>query len=198
MDAEAQAKAFEPFFTTKGPRKGTGLGLYSVYGIVQNHGGQISLSSEPGSGTTFDIWFPVMQTPASRRRQMSMEAPIHGHGTVLIVDDEKIIRQTLSTMLSRLGYRTHIASGGREALTFLESGRRVDLVLLDIVMEDMDGAETFRRIRKLEQPPHVLLMSGQAEQVSVEDLIQEGARGFLAKPFTLRGLSRKVRFALQG
>jgi CheY-like chemotaxis protein len=102
-------------------------------------------------------------------------------------------------MLSRLGYRTLSAEGGEEALEILKSSKeKVDLVLLDIVMQGMDGAETFRRIRKLKRPPHVLFMSGQAEQVNLEHLLQQGARGFLPKPFTLRGLSRKVRFALQG
>ena len=127
-----------------------------------------------------------------------MGAPLLGHGTILIVDDEKIIRQTLATMLSRLGYRTLTAESGEEALAQLSSGNGVDLVLLDIVMQGMSGSDTFREIRKMNRPPHVLLMSGQTQQVNVEDLIQEGARGFLQKPFTLRGLSRKVRFALQG
>jgi len=199
MDTQTSMKAFEPFFTTKSTGKGTGLGLYSVYGIVQSHGGQINLSSEPGEGTTFDLYFPVLEQKLSRRKHMSMGVPVHGHGTILIVDDEKIIRQTLATMLSRLGYNTIIAEGGREALEHLGAGGDgIDLVLLDMVMEDMSGAETFREIRKMKNPPHVLLMSGQMQQVNVEHLIQEGARGFLSKPFTLRGLSRKIRFALQG
>ncbi len=199
MDTQTSMKAFEPFFTTKSSGKGTGLGLYSVYGIVQSHGGQINLSTERDQGTTFDLYFPVPEKRRHRRKHRSMGAPLHGHGTILIVDDEKIIRQTLATMLSRLGYVTHAVEGGQEALDHLATnGNHVDLVLLDIVMQGMDGAETFREIRKMKRPPHVLLMSGQAQQVNVEDLIQEGARGFLAKPFTLRGLSRKVRFALQG
>jgi PAS domain S-box-containing protein len=198
MDAVTSSRAFEPFFTTKAPGKGTGLGLYSVYGIVTSHGGQVTLSSEEGEGTTFDLFFPVREMRAARRKQTSMGVPVQGHGTVLVVDDEKIIRQTLATMLSRLGYRALVAEGGRQALEILGNGERVDLVLLDIVMEEMDGAATFQLIRKLERPPHVLLMSGQAEQMSVENLIQGGARGFLSKPFTLRGLSRKVQFALQG
>lgn len=199
MDTVTSMRAFEPFFTTKASGKGTGLGLYSVYGIVQGHGGQVTLSSEPGQGTTFDLYFPIADEHQPRRRQHSMGMTIQGYGTVLIVDDEKIIRQTLSTMLSRLGYSTLVAESGAEALEILASGSgRVDLVILDIVMEEMDGVETFRRIRRLPAPPHVLLMSGQAEQQSVESLLQDGARGFLSKPFTLRGLSRKVRFALQG
>jgi PAS domain S-box-containing protein len=199
MDTQTSMRAFEPFFTTKSSGKGTGLGLYSVYGIVQGHGGQINLSSEPGEGTTFDIYFPVLEQKRRRKRLKSMGAPLHGHGTILIVDDEKIICQTLANMLSRLGYSTITAGGGREALEHLgEGGNGIDLVLLDVVMQDMDGAETFREIRKMKDPPHVLLMSGQTQQVNVEHLIQEGARGFLSKPFTLRGLSRKIRFALQG
>jgi two-component system cell cycle sensor histidine kinase/response regulator CckA len=199
MDTVTSMRAFEPFFTTKGSGKGTGLGLYSVYGIVQGHGGQITLSSEPGEGTTFDLYFPLPDQGPARKRQQSMGMAVQGYGTVLIVDDEKIIRQTLSTMLSRLGYQTLVAEGGQEALDVLSSrSDKVDLVILDIVMEGMDGVETFRRIRMLPSPPHVLLMSGQAEQRSVENLLQDGARGFLSKPFTLRGLSRKVRFALQG
>lgn len=199
MDTQTSMKAFEPFFTTKSTGKGTGLGLYSVYGIVQSHGGQINLSSELEQGTTFDLYFPALEQQLHRRKQMSMGAVVHGHGTILIVDDEKIICQTLATMLSRLGYSTITASSGREALEHLgDGGNDIDLVLLDMVMQDMNGAETFHEIRKMKNPPHVLLMSGQTRQVNVEPLIQEGARGFLSKPFTLRGLSRKIRFALQG
>jgi two-component system cell cycle sensor histidine kinase/response regulator CckA len=198
MDEQTRSRVFEPFFTTKDPGKGTGLGLYTVYGIVQAHEGQISVGSEPGQGTSFDLYFPLGRGGDAAPARASIGPPLPGHGTILIVDDEEIIRNTLSSMLSRLGYRTLLARSGSEALEILAGEPGVELVLLDLVMEGLDGRETFQRIRRMHEPPHVLLMSGTVEQAEVDGLIQSGARGFLPKPFSLNRLSRSVRFALRG
>jgi PAS domain S-box-containing protein len=204
MDLETQAHIFEPFFTTKPVGKGTGLGLAAADGIMKQNGGYITLASEPGLGTTFTLYLPVLSDSdvVERRaapRPESMpplqdEAP--SGATILLVEDEPAVRAIASRSLERAGFRVFQASGGSAALHLVARHGQPDLLLTDLMMPGIGGAELARRLRERWPDLPVLFMSG----YSVEDLRVQGALGseltILQKPFTPDGLVRTVAAAL--
>ncbi|MCC6489397.1 MAG: PAS domain S-box protein [Candidatus Hydrogenedentes bacterium] len=197
MDKETAARIFEPFFTTKEIGKGTGLGLATVYGIVSQSGGHIHVYSEPGKGTTFSIYIPRYLGRQERDLPPDESAPVHGSGTILMVEDEAMVREMTKTMLQTLGYRVLEAEGPREALALCENFREpIDMLMTDVVMPVMNGRQLRDRITKLRPGIQVLYMSGYTASVVLKDLPGENVH-FVQKPFTLRELSRRVREAMQ-
>jgi PAS domain S-box-containing protein len=191
-------RIFEPFYTTKEAGKGSGMGLAMVYGIVKNHGGWIDARSEPGRGTTFRILFPASQgKPAATGEPPRPEMPAGGTETILFVDDEEALRSLATATLGSLGYRVLTARNGFDALARYEQNRgEIELVILDLIMPEMGGVETFRRIRAIDPAARVLVSSGYAGDGRLELLLAEGAAGFLQKPYRLGALAAAIRQAL--
>jgi CheY-like chemotaxis protein len=201
MDAETQARIFEPFFTTKGPGKGTGLGLATVYGIVKQHGGAISVYSEPERGTTFKLFFPKRAAgiggPLSEPIEPVLMALRGGRRTILLVEDDESLRRMTLNMLERHGYRVLSASGGQEALAFCRSVHgAIDLVLSDMVMPQMGGDQLAIELRRLYPGMKIIFMSGYSEHAAVNQALLSPDTPFLTKPFTTAELLGKVNQAL--
>ena len=193
MDKATQQRIFEPFFTTKAVGRGTGLGLASTYGIIKNHGGIINVYSEKGHGATFKIYLP-----ASAKRLMKEktrhEAVLTGSEMILLVDDEEMVADIGKDMLEKLGYKTIVAAGGHEAIKLLKTNRnQVDLVILDMIMPDMSGGETFNRLRAIKPDVKILLSSGYSLNGQASEIMQRGCNGFIQKPFNVKQISRKIR-----
>jgi CheY-like chemotaxis protein len=197
MDAKTLARLFEPFFSTKG-EAGTGLGLSVVYGIAKSLGGDVGVKSSPGGGARFDVVLPCRWVEESQGFRETYE-PAPGQGElILLVDDEKVLRELGKDILESHGYRVATAGSGEEALGFLQDSREtVSLVILDVVMPGLGGNETFRRLRGLDQGLPVLLSSGLTGEDSVRDLLRDGACGFIPKPYRISDLTRAVSTALR-
>lgn len=195
MTAEVKKHLSEPFFTTKERGKGTGLGLATVYGIVKQHGGLIEVQSEPGSGTTFSICFKAVSAEADPVEKAEIGIVPGGKETVLIADDEPVVREMAARTLSGYGYTVLRASDGEEALRVFEANRgRVNILLLDVVMPGLGGLEVYTRLRAKEPDVKFLLMSGYSPEL-LKDIIEAGL-DFLAKPFSPVALARRVREVL--
>ncbi len=192
MDAAVRQRIFEPFFTTKERGRGTGLGLASVYGIVRNHGGCIKVDSQKHQGATFRIYLPASEKiPVSEKTAIA--APLSSEGTILLVDDEKFVLDIGRQMLQRLGFQVFCAEGGQKALAvFSENRDAIDLVVLDMIMPDMGGADTFTRLKEIDPAVKVLLSSGYSIDGRASKIIQQGCDGFIQKPFSLQSLAEKV------
>jgi signal transduction histidine kinase len=199
-----QRRIFEPFFTTKEQGKGSGMGLAMVYGIVQAHRGAIEVESRPGAGSTFRAWLPLIEglklDPAVHRRGTSTPAvePVRGQGLVLVVDDEELVRGMARELLVSLGYEVALARNGLEGIErFLEHRTRVRLVLLDLVMPRMGGRECLRALKRIDPNVRVLLSSGWQREGLLQGALEDGALGFLSKPYSLVTLSQAVARAIQ-
>lgn len=197
MDERTLQRIFDPFFTTKGMGRGTGLGLASAYGILKGHGGIITVSSEPGRGTTFEVYLPASgeavlpEEPAPSRIE-------RGRGVVLVVDDEPMVREVTREMLTGLGYEVLTAESGPEALGIFGSrGSEIDVVILDMIMPGMGGGEVNEALQAVRPGVRVLLSSGYSLESQASEILEKGVRGFLQKPFRLDELSRKIREVLE-
>jgi CheY-like chemotaxis protein len=205
MDEATRKRIFEPFFTTKEMGRGTGLGLASAYGIIRNHGGVIDAMSEAGKGSTFFIYLPATVKNVTDEELLSEEI-LRGNETILFVDDESTIADIGKTLLEKMGYRVVIGHSGREAVDLVEKARELhdgqaahpDLVILDLVMPGISGAETFYRLRELSPDLKILLCSGYSLNDEAKNILQRGCEGFIQKPFTLQALSSKIREVLDG
>ena len=201
MDEETQSKMFDPFFTTKPEGKGTGLGLATVYGVVQQCDGGIIVESAPVGGTTFRVVLPI-ETRAPERAAASTkrEAVAHGTETLLLVEDETALRQAVAEILGDYGYHVIATPGPLEALRLIEDpSRRVDLLLTDLVMPKMGGVELARRVLASRPEVRVLFVSGYApEGAEREKMLVEKRAAFLGKPFQPDELLRRVRQLLDG
>jgi len=193
MDDETRKRVFEPFFTTKDKGMGTGLGLASAYGIVKNHNGIINVYSEKGEGSTFNIYLPASQKEIKAEKRISDDI-VRGSGTVLMVDDEKMVIDVGSEILMNLGYKVLTAACGREAISIYKNKMdSIDIVVLDMIMPDMSGRETYEAMKALNKDIKVLLSSGYSINGQAEKLIKLGCNGFIQKPFNVKQLSLKIK-----
>jgi PAS domain S-box-containing protein len=193
MDEKTRQRVFDPFFSTKAKGRGTGLGLASAYGIIKNHGGIITVESEVGQGSTFNIFLPVSDQKPHKEVSVQ-ESLIKGSETILLVDDEAIVIEAGKAMLEKLGYQVIAAESGEQAVdTARQMGNEIDLVILDLIMPAMDGGETFDRIREIQPALPVILCSGYSINEQVTGIMQRGCNGFIQKPFNISKLSQYIR-----
>lgn len=193
MDEKTKERIFEPFFTTKTMGRGTGLGLATVYGIIKGHRGIINVYSKPGQGTTFTIYLPASAKEVVEEKT-SPGIITMGTESILLVDDEEIVLEVSKRLLESLGYQVHAAAGGQEAIAvYMEKIKKIDLVILDMIMPGLSGGETFDRLREINRKVKVLLSSGYSINGQAQDILNRGCNGFLQKPFTLQKLSIKIR-----
>ena len=195
-------KIFDPFFTTKPVGQGTGLGLATVYGIVKQSGGFITVDSEVGRGTSFKIYLP--------RHHMDVNAPVAeaqapaardvtGQDTILLVEDEEAVRSFAARALRMRGYNVLEASGGEEALEIVKAGKEeIHLLITDVVMPNMDGPTLVRHVKGLKPELAVIFMSGYAEEAFRRNDENASDLHFLPKPFGLKQLAAKVKEVLSG
>jgi len=201
MDSETQARIFEPFFTTKEPGKGTGLGLATVYGVVKQMGGAIWVQSEPGKGTTFDIYLPQVEVTEEKTvpetRTVLVTAPT-GTETVLLVEDQDGIRDLVREFLGRKGYKVLHAIDGNDALRIADEHKeQIQLLVTDIVMPNLGGRELARRLTHARPHMKVLFMSGYPEHTTLSGEVGDEHAAVLQKPFLLDTLARKIRSVLE-
>ncbi|MDU0460434.1 MAG: Cache 3/Cache 2 fusion domain-containing protein [Geobacteraceae bacterium] len=191
MTADILEHIFEPFFTTKPSGKGTGLGLASVYGTVKNHHGEVIVQSQPGFGSIFKVYLPLVS--AGSCEQAAEGVVVRGSGGILLVDDEEMLRSVGRELLEDLGYKVFLAENGEQALEVYAAHRDgIALVMLDVIMPRMGGREACLRLRELEPGLKVLFCSGFSREGTENELLEMGANGFIHKPYNLSELSRAV------
>ncbi len=197
MDSGTIKKIFEPFFTTKSEKGGTGLGLASAYGIIRNHNGMIKAYSEPGHGSTFNIYLPSSSKKIENKNNLPERNIFYGSGTILVVDDEKAILEAASEMLNILGYTVFIASSGEEALSiYREKGTLIDLVILDMIMPVMSGFQVLKALREIYPFVKIILSSGYVMQGNAIKILEYEYNMFMQKPYNMTDLSRIVHEAI--
>jgi two-component system, cell cycle sensor histidine kinase and response regulator CckA len=193
MDEKTMERIFDPFFTTKGLLEGTGLGLASVYGIIKAHKGYIDVKSKKGQGTTFSIYLPASGKKLREEHERSSEI-MPGTETVLLVDDEEMVLDVGSKMLETLGYRVLTARGGKEAIdVYRENIDSICIVILDMIMPDGGGDETYERLKEINPAVRVLLSSGYSIKDRVHQIMLRGCDSFIQKPFRMKSISQKIR-----
>jgi len=197
MDEKTRQRIFEPFFTTKAEGKGTGLGLATVYGIIKQSKGHICCRSTPNQGTAFTMYLPKAIGEKSPEVVTQTAAPVRGKETILLVEDEELVRALASKALSLHGYQVHVADSGPTALReYRRLADSVDLILTDVVMPKMDGREMTDRMREIDPRLKVLFMSGYSPEIVSRYGVVVEQMDFLAKPFTIDELLGKVRYVL--
>jgi two-component system, cell cycle sensor histidine kinase and response regulator CckA len=191
MSEEVMGHIFEPFFTTKSVGEGTGMGLAAVYGTVKNHGGFIEVESQPGQGTVFTILLPAVEEQILASDGDSEDAVVsEASARVLLVEDEELVRMVVENMLTELGYQVTSVANGSEAIAYYRKNwKNVDLVLIDMVMPELDGSQSFAVLREINPAVKVVLASGYSMNAEVSVLLKQGAKAFLQKPFGIREMS---------
>jgi CheY-like chemotaxis protein len=199
MSADTLAHIFEPFYTTKESNRGTGLGLSTVYGIVKQSGGHISVHSELGKGTTFKVYLPRVEDPlhAASIKDVPDFTSGKGHETILLVEDEPAVRELTRMVLSERGYSVIEAQNPEDAVRLARKhGAEIHLLLTDVVMPGMSGHDLAKRLTAQHPNLRVLYMSGYTYNVFAENGTLEDGISFLQKPFTPKALAQRVREAL--
>ena len=195
MDKETRAHIFEPFYTTKGIGHGTGLGLAMVYGMVKSHGGYIMCYSEPGEGTIFKIYFPIIEQRAGLEEPEETEVPLKGGTeTILLVEDDETIRNLGKQMLDKFGYKVLTAVDGENALELYRiEQERIDLIILDLIMPGMGGRKCLEELIRINPQTKVLIASGYSAKTRTKGMIEAGAKGFISKPYEMSQMLNLVR-----
>ncbi|MDF1592868.1 MAG: PAS domain S-box protein [Desulfobacterales bacterium] len=193
IDKNIQKRIFDPFFTTKEVGRGTGLGLSSTYGIIQNHNGIIEVNSIKGEGTTFNIYLPASDSSIVRENQ-TMGSILMGNETILLVDDEEMIVEIGEEILEKLGYTVLSARSGQESIEIYQKNKEaINLIILDMIMPGMSGKETYEALKGLNSGVKILLSSGYSMKDQTTRILENGCDGFIQKPFSIKDLSRKLR-----
>jgi two-component system, cell cycle sensor histidine kinase and response regulator CckA len=193
MDEATQERIFDPFFTTKEMGHGTGLGLASVYGIISNHNGFITVRSEVDRGSTFTIYLPSCDGVVEKSIEGS-DIVQRGSGRILVVDDQDVIIDVTISMLKGLGYDVISATNGYDAITIYEGQKdQINLVILDMIMPMMSGGDTFERLRQINPDVKIILSSGYSVDGQAKEILDRGCSGFIQKPFTMLTLSQKIQ-----
>jgi PAS domain S-box-containing protein len=193
IDKETQKRIFEPFFTTKEMGRGTGLGLASVYGIIKSHGGYINVYSELDQGTTFTIYLPASGKEAVEELELTADI-VKGTGTILLIDDEKMILDVGRELLEELGYTVLPAGSGQEAIDIFQKDRgKIDMIIMDMIMPEMSGSETFDRLKEISPDVKILLSSGYSVDGQATDILRRGCDGFIQKPFNMNQLAERIQ-----
>ncbi|UCE56804.1 MAG: PAS domain S-box protein [Desulfobacterales bacterium] len=192
MDEKTLKRIFDPFFTTKEKGRGTGLGLASAYGIIKNHGGIINAYSETGCGATFSIYLPAYEGAVFEKKELP-DNIYKSTGTILLVDDEEMIVDVGRKILEKMGYTVLTAINGEEALNHYRNNQeKIDIVILDMVMPEMNGGDTYDRLKEMDPDVKVLLSSGYSLNGQAKKILDRGCNGFIQKPFSMNGLSKKL------
>jgi len=192
MDEKVLKRIFDPFFSTKETGKGTGLGLASVYGIIKNHGGYIEVQSQKGQGSQFSIFLPASIKPVLTATESAPKI-IKGSGTILMVDDEEMVLDVGARVLKKLGYTVLESNNGRKAVELYKKLQdKIKLVVLDIVMPDMGGAEVYDRLKEINPEVKVLLSSGYSIDDQAREIMGRGCDDFIQKPFSMEAMSDKL------
>ncbi len=199
MDESTRSRIFEPFFTTKPIGKGTGLGLATVYGIVQNHGGLIDIKSSPGVGTRFDVYFPARQQGGAsvEASEVKPQAVRGGNETILVVEDEPGLREYLEDLLTEEGYKVLSASDGERAISLFFSNSKIRLVLSDVGLPKIGGIDLMEAILATNPETSIILASGFISEQEKKKLSGKGVSSFIQKPYARDDLLRKIRSALE-
>jgi two-component system, cell cycle sensor histidine kinase and response regulator CckA len=198
MDEKLRERIFEPFFTTKDTGKGTGLGLSIVYGIIKQHNGYVNVSSEPGNGTTFQIYLPVISGDTEQIELFEIKAPPSGTETVLLAEDDSMVRNLAKSLLEEFGYRVIEAEDGVEAVAkFLQNRDIIQFLILDVMMPRKNGKEAYYEIKRIHPGIKALFMSGYTDDILSSKGILEDNLNFISKPFTQNELLRKIREVLE-
>ncbi|RLB91298.1 MAG: hybrid sensor histidine kinase/response regulator [Deltaproteobacteria bacterium] len=202
MDTKIQKKIFDPFFSTKGigDKKGRGLGLSTVFGIVKNHGGFITVRSKKGKGSEFMVFLPASNEVDIKdlpEETSSLDQMLKGSETVLLVDDEQEILNVGKNFLEKLGYTPLIAQNGLEAVEMFKAHKdQISLVVLDLIMPVMDGKQAFAHIKAIKNDTKFIMTTGYTVDEKLEDILHQGYHGFIQKPFSLHEFSRVIRTIL--
>ena len=197
MNEEIVSQIFEPFFTTKEQGKGTGLGLSTVYGVIRQSKGTVTVYSEPGRGTTFKVYLPRVDSPSPKEKRRSGVPAARGNETILLVEDEETVRKIAERILRKTGYKVLTAANGGEALLLFEKhGEELDLLLTDVVMPNMSGRELAERLAAIQPGLKVLYTSGYTDNSIVHHGVLDPGTEFIGKPFAADELARKVRKVL--
>jgi signal transduction histidine kinase len=197
IDEETLKRIYEPFFTTKEIGKGTGLGLSIVYGIVRQHGGDICVTSQPGLGTTFTIYLPLLLSSVLPAAFETTQTPRRGTETILLAEDDDAVRGYMLHAITDYGYKVLEAVDGEDALAKYRANRdSIDLLLLDVVMPKLSGRDVFNTIKREGGQPRVIYTSGYAPDVIDDNWLAEKGVSFMAKPVTVQNLLIKIRSAL--
>gem|GEM_PF-3176965 len=200
MEPSVMERIFDPFYTTKEVGEGTGLGLSTVFGIVKMHDGHITCESEVGKGTTFEIYFPAAES-AKPEFEKEQDSPIVAGGseTILVVDDEPLIRELAKRILEKAGYSVMTAGSGKEAVeTYFQDQSAIALVILDLIMPEMGGKQCLEELLKINPQVKALIASGFAIKGETKTFLDTEAKGNVTKPFNMRDLLRSVRHVLDG
>jgi len=196
MDEATKSRIFEPFFTTKELGKGTGLGLAVVYGVLNSHHAFVDVESTKGVGTTFTLYFPVLEKKSEIKEEVKTETlpPNYGHETILIVEDEEMLANLLSSILKDQGYNTLIAHDGQEGVNIFQSNSdKIDLVLSDMGLPRMGGYEMFMKIREINPAVKAILASGYFDPSLKKELLEAGAKDFVQKPYVPELIIKRIR-----
>jgi PAS domain S-box-containing protein len=186
-----QQRIFEPFFTTK--EKGTGLGLSVVYGVVNSHGGFVSVQSRPDEGSQFSMFFPLLADREKFHRTLRSQKLRHGNERILVVDDEEHVRELIGRMLQSLGYKVEAVEDGQDALAAITKKPRFDAVILDMNMPKMSGKETFAKLKEVKPDLKVVVSTGYSDASLEPDALRNLVDGFLQKPYQMEELSKVLR-----